>query len=159
MQFYCYRSRFKLKDRKKRHKQLIQAFQDAAGEKQPTQAILGGQRLKYAKMSLDLDAEVLIAELAPDRIVDPAHRPALQPRFHQDEEQTDRSRVYVIRAPNQGKEKPYANEKDLKAAEDFVNMIANRPISQADLEHVYKTCDSQVIEPIKLCPFLQQSLR
>jgi CRISPR-associated endonuclease/helicase Cas3 len=53
-----YHSRFRLKDRKDRHQDTVRAFQEI---KQPVIAVT----TQVCEMSLDLDADVLITELAP----------------------------------------------------------------------------------------------
>lgn len=53
-----YHSRFLLKDRKERHKETVAAFQ---GEKKPVIAVT----TQVCEMSLDLDTDVLITEIAP----------------------------------------------------------------------------------------------
>lgn len=61
----CFHSRFKLEDRKARHAEVIEAFKRMPGE------IAGEQdgrilvTTQVCEMSLDLDADVLITELAP----------------------------------------------------------------------------------------------
>ena len=51
-------------DRKQRHKELIRAFQDAAEDEASRRGILGATT-QVCEMSLDLDAEILVTELAP----------------------------------------------------------------------------------------------
>lgn len=53
----CYHSRFKLEDRKKRHREIIEAFK---GEK-PVLAVT----TQVCEMSLDIDADLLVTEKAP----------------------------------------------------------------------------------------------
>src|SRR5207302_10378576 len=55
---YCYHARFKLEDRKKRHRELIHAFKEARENETPSHAVLGATT-QVCEMSLDLDAEVL----------------------------------------------------------------------------------------------------
>jgi CRISPR-associated endonuclease/helicase Cas3 len=62
LQAICYHSRFKLKDRQDRHEAVIEAFKWEPGQpKLPKLAIT----TQVCEMSLDLDADVLITELAP----------------------------------------------------------------------------------------------
>ena len=146
---FCYHSRFKLCDRKTRHKELIQAFQDAVKDGTRPQALLGATT-QVCEMSLDLDAEILVTELAP--IASLIQRMG---RCNRDSERMrDRpiGRVYILR-PEPGKEKPYEKE-ELVLAEKFVDEIAGKDVSQAELETVYKKFDPHEIEPEKLCPFL-----
>lgn len=56
-----YHSRFTLDDRKNRHAETIEAFKFQAGKRQPVIAVT----TQVCEMSLDLDADVLITELAP----------------------------------------------------------------------------------------------
>lgn len=56
-----YHSRFKLKDRQKRHQETVAAFKFQQGERKPVIAVT----TQVCEMSLDLDADVLISELAP----------------------------------------------------------------------------------------------
>jgi CRISPR-associated endonuclease/helicase Cas3 len=56
-----YHSRFKLKDRQKRHQETVAAFEFQQGERKPVIAVT----TQVCEMSLDLDADVLISELAP----------------------------------------------------------------------------------------------
>jgi CRISPR-associated endonuclease/helicase Cas3 len=146
---YCYHSRFRLDDRKKRHGELIQAFQEAVKEGAPPQGLLGATT-QVCEMSLDLDAEILVTELAP--IASLIQR---MDRCNRDSKKMRRrpiGRVYVLR-PQPGKEKPYEKE-ELAVAERFVNKIAGSDVCQEKLEAIYKECDPREIEPIKVCPFL-----
>jgi CRISPR-associated endonuclease/helicase Cas3 len=62
LQPICYHSRFKLEDRQDRHEAVIEAFKWEPGQpKLPKLAIT----TQVCEMSLDLDADVLITELAP----------------------------------------------------------------------------------------------
>ncbi len=58
IEVFTYHSRFLLKDRKERHKETVEAFQ---GEKKAVIAVT----TQVCEMSLDLDADVLITEIAP----------------------------------------------------------------------------------------------
>jgi CRISPR-associated endonuclease/helicase Cas3 len=146
---HCYHSRFKLEDRKARHKDLIHDFQESARAGASSQGILGATT-QVCEMSLDLDAEVLVTELAP--IASLIQRMG---RCNRDSEKMRRrpiGRVYVLR-PEPGKEKPYERP-ELDAAERFVNAIVGRGISQDKLEEAYREFDKSEIEPDRLCPFL-----
>lgn len=62
LQAICYHSRFKLSDRQNRHEAVIKAFKWEPGQpKLPKLAIT----TQVCEMSLDLDADILITELAP----------------------------------------------------------------------------------------------
>ncbi len=146
---FCYHSRFRLSDRRTRHNNLIREFQNAARDDSKPFAVLG-VTTQVCEMSLDLDAEVLITELAP--IASMIQRMG---RCNRDSEKLNTrpiGRVWVLR-PQPGKEKPYEPE-ELAAAEKFVNDLVGRNVSQDELERVYKKCDPREVEPEKLCPFL-----
>jgi CRISPR-associated endonuclease/helicase Cas3 len=146
---FCYHSRFKLNHRKDRHKELIGAFKDSAERKDPCEGLLGATT-QVCEMSLDLDAEVLVTDLAP--IASLIQRMGRCNRDSKRMRGRSIGRSYVIR-PECGKEKPY-EKKDLDAAEIFVNELEGKDVSQEKLESVYKACDPLQVEPIKLCPFL-----
>jgi CRISPR-associated endonuclease/helicase Cas3 len=101
-------------------------------------------------MSLDLDAEILVTELAP--IASLIQRMGRCNRDSKKMRGRPIGRVYVIRSED-GKEKPY-EKKDLDAAMNFVNRLDGKDVSQELLEAVYKSCDPQKVEPIRICPFL-----
>jgi CRISPR-associated endonuclease/helicase Cas3 len=147
---YCYHSRYRLCDRRDRHNELIRGFQQAAGDKDHPQAILG-VTTQVCEMSLDLDADVLITDLAPISAI--IQRMG---RCNRDNERLiDESRigmVYVVRR-QEGRDKPYERA-DLDTAEAFINSITGRDASQRDLEDAFKVHDNQIVEPDKLCPFL-----
>lgn len=146
---HCYHARFTLDDRKVRHRELIRAFQEAVKEDAAPRALLG-VTTQVCEMSLDLDTEILITELAP--ISSLIQRMGRCNRDSSKLAERPLGRVCVLRTPP-GKEKPYEKE-DLDAATNFVNQIMGRPVSQSELDHVYQECDTSPIEPSKLCPFL-----
>lgn len=146
---YCYHSRFKLDDRKVRHKELIAAFQEAARDESRRRGILGATT-QVCEMSLDLDAEVLVTDLAP--IASLIQRMG---RCNRDSTRLGSrpiGRVYVLR-PEPGKEKPY-EKPELEVAARFVDRIVGRAISQDELDRAYQECDPGEVEPDRLCPFL-----
>lgn len=146
---FCYHSRFKLDDRKERHREIIHAFQDAVKDGAPPRAILGATT-QVCEMSLDLDAEILVTELAP--ITSLIQRMGRCNRDSTKMRQRPIGRVYVLR-PEVGKEKPYEKE-ELEVADTFVNRLAGNDVSQDKLETIYRECDPREVEPSKLCPFL-----
>ncbi len=117
----------------------------------PPQAVLG-VTTQVCEMSLDLDAEILVTELAP--IASLIQRMGRCNRDSKKMREGERpiGRVYVIR-PESGKEKPY-EKKELDVAKKFVDELAGKDVSQATLEKVYRDCDPGEVEPQKLCPFL-----
>src|SRR5207245_9787914 len=58
----CYHSRFRLSDRKKRHQSVIAAFRRSDERERRPFVVVTTQ---VCEMSLDLDADVLISEVAP----------------------------------------------------------------------------------------------
>ena len=146
---YCYHSRFKLEDRKERHKDLIQAFQDAVKVGAERRGLLGATT-QVCEMSLDLDAEILVTELAP--MASLIQRMGRCNRDSKKMRHRPIGRVYVIR-PESGKEKPYEKE-ELDAAKEFVEKVAGRDLSQIALDEAYQLSDLREIEPEKVCPFL-----
>ena len=145
---FCYHSRFKLEHRRERHRHLIAAFQDAGDSGNGRAAF--GATTQVCEMSLDLDADVLITELAP--IASLIQRMG---RCNRDSAKMRRrpiGRVYVLR-PEAGKEKPYEKE-DLELARTFVNRLDGRRVSQRILDQLHQELDPGQVEPAKLCPFL-----
>ncbi|MBW4603960.1 MAG: CRISPR-associated helicase Cas3' [Calothrix sp. FI2-JRJ7] len=117
-----YHSRFKLKDRQERHQETIAAFAYEIGEPKPALALT----TQVSEMSLDLDADVLITELAPIS--------SLVQRFgrsnrHLSRGNKFRSKILVYEPPNI---KPYS-ENEIVAAKKFVEYIQGENISQAQL--------------------------
>jgi CRISPR-associated endonuclease/helicase Cas3 len=151
IRLYCYHSRFKLDDRKRRHKELIETFQESAhsDDRSKRRGILGATT-QVCEMSLDLDAEILVTDLAP--IASLIQRMGRCNRDSSKLKDRPVGRVYVLR-PEPGKEKPY-EKSDLEAAVRFVDRIVGRSISQGELEEIYRNCDPSEVEPEMLCPFL-----
>ena len=146
---HCYHSRFKLDHRKKRHKELIRAFQDAVKVGAECRGLFGATT-QVCEMSLDLDAEVLVTELAP--MASLIQRMGRCNRDSKNMRDRPIGRVYVLK-PEAGKEKPYEKE-ELDAAKGFVDQVAGRDLSQLALDEAYQLCDLREIEPEKVCPFL-----
>ncbi len=146
---HCYHSRFKLEDRRTRHKALIEAFQDAVKDGARPRAVLGATT-QVCEMSLDLDAEVLVTELAP--VSSLIQRMGRSNRDFKKMRKRPIGRVYVIK-PEPGTEKPYEKE-ELDIAKKFTDAIHGRDVSQDDLEQLSKQFDPGETEPRKLCPFL-----
>src|SRR5262249_13755721 len=133
---FCYHSRFKLCDRRDRHRELIRAFNDAVKAGASRRAVIG-VTTQVCEMSLDLDAEILVTELAPM-----ASLIQRMGRCNRDSEKMKKGpigQVYVIR-PESGKEKPY-EKKELEIASGFVDRLAGMDVSQAKLEALYRDCD------------------
>lgn len=112
-----YHSRFRLQDRKKRHEETVAAF------KQMSEAQIA-VTTQVCEMSLDLDADVLITEIAPV--------PSLVQRFgrsnrHLKRGQDFRSRLVTYMPEN---DKPYNHKEDLEPALAFLRDLPEKKISQ-----------------------------
>jgi CRISPR-associated endonuclease/helicase Cas3 len=116
-----YHSRFTLDDRHKRHTATVEAFAYQKGNRQQAIAVT----TQVCEMSLDLDADVLITELAPIS--------SLVQRFgrsnrHLSRGSKFRAKVLVYEPP---KSKPYKDD-ELKAARKFMAEVTG-VVSQWDL--------------------------
>ena len=119
-QSICYHSRYRLADRKQRHEEAIAAFRS------PSPALLVATQV--CEMSLDLDADVLITEIAPV--------PSLIQRFGRCFRRpvagrTGCGRVLVYAPENH---QPYERQ-EMGQAESWLAELAGRarPVSQAEL--------------------------
>jgi CRISPR-associated endonuclease/helicase Cas3 len=119
IQALTYHSRFTLEDRQKVHAQTVTAFGIETG-KPPQQAI--AITTQVCEMSLDLDADVLITEIAPISSLVQRFGRANRHLFR------DVADIYIYELPK-GKEKPYQKE-ELSVATDFLNSLVNSRISQ-----------------------------
>ncbi len=119
-----YHSRFRLKDRQAVHAKTIAAFayQKNTGERKPAIAVT----TQVCEMSLDLDADVLISEVAPI--------PSLVQRFGRANRHLARGREFQAKLHTYFPvgEKPYSRQ-ELEDAKDFLVSLADRAISQRDL--------------------------
>ncbi|MEL4895143.1 CRISPR-associated helicase Cas3' [Crocosphaera sp. Alani8] len=121
-----YHSRFLLKDRKERHDKTIEAFQ---GDKKAVIAVT----TQVCEMSLDLDADILITEIAPIS--------SLVQRFGRcnrssSRKPEERGYIWVYEPHNQKNRqkiayKPY-DEKDIIGAQEFLTEVLGE-VSQYDL--------------------------
>ncbi len=112
-----YHSRFRLKDRKKKHEATVEAFKQ-------TEVAQIAITTQVCEMSLDLDADVLITEVAPI--------PALVQRFgrsnrHLAKGKDFRSRLVVYMPES---DKPYNQKEDLEPALTFLHDLPQKDISQ-----------------------------
>lgn len=118
----CYHSRFRLGDRRDRHKDTVAAFAFQSGVVAPALAVT----TQVCEMSLDLDADVLITEWAPVS--------ALVQRFgranrHLKRGDSFRATLHTYRPE---RDLPYDREQ-LKAAECFLSALSGADISQEEL--------------------------
>jgi CRISPR-associated endonuclease/helicase Cas3 len=116
----CYHSRYRLKDRKRRHEEVVAAFQQT---ERPAFAVT----TQVCEMSLDLDADMLVTEYAPVT--------SLVQRFGRAHRSLRNGPSYratlVVYPPAEGAA-PYTRD-DIRGAEAFLKTIAGDHISQRDL--------------------------
>ena len=120
-QVLCYHSRFKLKHRNQRHQQVVQAFKQWEGK--PVERAIA-ITTQVCEMSLDLDADVLVTELAPCS--------ALVQRFGRSNRHgiLDHSQIWVY---DPEKPAPYSEEQ-LERAHEFLHaVIKAQPYSSQKL--------------------------
>lgn len=123
---FCYHARFRLKDRRDRHQQVVDQFQQARSD--PPQPLLA-ITTQVCEMSLDLDADVLITELAPATAL--IQRMGRCNRVRQP--RSDAGLVFV-RDLEPCEHKPYASD-ELAQAKKFINgLIAQGRVNQQQLE-------------------------
>lgn len=119
-----YHSRFRLKDRQAVHAKTIAAFayQKDCGERQPAIAVT----TQVCEMSLDLDADVLISEVAPI--------PSLVQRFGRANRHLVRGQAFQAKLHTYFPvgTRPYSKA-ELEGAKVFLESLADRAISQRDL--------------------------
>jgi len=138
----CYHSRFKLSDRRQRHREVVAAFQGQGG------AVLG-VTTQVCEMSLDLDADVLVTEIAPIT--------ALIQRMGRCIRETlptpgRTGKVLIYSPPNS---LPY-DEAMMAGSETFVAELSGRTaVSQVDLEAALERWGPKLSEPPKACSFLE----
>jgi CRISPR-associated endonuclease/helicase Cas3 len=131
-----YHSRFRLKDRQKVHKNTVDAFAYEKEQKDRKPAI--AVTTQVCEMSLDLDADVLITELAPV--------PSLVQRFGRSNRHL--ARGYEFRAkihtysPPPKSIKPYSKE-ELDIARQFIGELSAQSISQYQLAEALEKYSQQ----------------
>ena len=133
----CYHSRFKLEDRKKRHDKVIKAFKE---KNRPFLAVT----TQVCEMSLDLDADVLISEVAPIT--------SLIQRMGRCNRHLERliGEVYFY-TPEENK--PY-NDDDLLGTEAFISALDGKEASQNDLEELLERYGNNAREVERYTAFL-----
>jgi len=119
-----YHSRYKLRDRQNQHNATVTAFSRKKGEIKPAIAVT----TQVCEMSLDLDADVLITELAP--ISSMVQRMGRSNR-HMSRGSDFRAKVLIYEPENC---KPYKKE-EIEAARKFISEV-NGEISQWDLANL-----------------------
>jgi len=137
----CYHSRFRLSDRKDRHLTVVSAF---TNENNPVLAIT----TQVCEMSLDLDADVLISEVAP--VTSMIQRMGRCNR-HATPGSNKMGTVYFYSLED---EKPYGPA-DLFGAEKFLHEIGGRMVSQVALEDLLEQYGPNEQEIEKYSAFLE----
>jgi CRISPR-associated endonuclease/helicase Cas3 len=139
---YCYHSRFKLKDRKDRHGEVVAAFQGTGG------AALA-LTTQVCEMSLDLDADMLVTEVAPvTALIQRMGRCVREPR-----PKSGRIGEVLIYTPPDAL--PYDTEM-LAGSEQFVDeLVRAGRVSQARLEDALERRGPRIREPHKACSFIE----
>ena len=137
----CYHSRFKLADRRTRHRDVIGSFQTNPG---PLLAIT----TQVCEMSLDLDADVLITEHAP--IAALIQRMGRCNRRGKPEE--DKLGAVYIYPPTDSL--PY-KPKEIQEAQPFVNALDGKVLSQTDLEALMEQYQIVQRDPERFSSFLE----
>ena len=136
----CYHSRFKLDDRKKHHNKVIRVF------KQGGKALLA-ITTQVCEMSLDLDADVLITEVAP--ITSLIQRMGRCNR-HSLPSENKLGTVLVYPPENN---MPYS-EDELAGVNDFLQQLPHTA-SQLDLEGLLERCAPRAVEVERYAAFLE----
>ncbi|MDW7730066.1 MAG: CRISPR-associated helicase Cas3' [Bacillota bacterium] len=118
----CYHSRFKLEDRKIQHNKAIDAFKTESG---PVIVVT----TQVCEMSLDLDADILITEVAPV--------PALIQRMGRCNRHArpGSGRIGSVFVYEPESSLPYSTE-EIKGSAGFLSAAQNRDISQACLQEL-----------------------
>jgi CRISPR-associated endonuclease/helicase Cas3 len=138
----CYHSRFKLQDRRSRHREVVSMFQGKHG---------GGAlavTTQVCEMSLDLDADLLVTEEAPlTALIQRMGRCNRKPR------PAGRVGQVVIYPPEDTR--PYDTEQ-LAGVKGFVEFLTSQPlVSQTALEVALEKFGPNLVEPDRACRFLE----
>ncbi len=137
----CYHSRYKLDDRKERHKDIIKAFQ------QKDISVIG-ITTQVCEMSLDLDATVLITEVSPiTSLIQRMGRCNRQGRPGDNKI----GKVYIYKPESN---LPYTEE-DLIGIKEFIEKIDNKEVSQTILEELLQNYGPSEVEPARYAAFLE----
>lgn len=135
-----YHSRFKYEDRKQRHRDVVDAFVADTGTG------LLAVTTQVAEMSLDLDADVLVSEVAPiPALIQRLGR--LNRRVTPDQCGTPRTALFI----QPDNEKPYAKD-ELTLAKQWIEALRHedRPLSQDDLAQHFHALAVNEDKPLQL---------
>ena len=138
----CYHSRFKLVDRRKRHKSVVKAFQTH------TNSSVLAVTTQVCEMSLDLDADVLVTECAPiSALIQRMGRCNRKGKIGDGR----LGKVYVYQPQN---DLPYKTE-EIEDAKKFIQALDGKKVSQSDLEAAMMEYESVQHEPEKFSSFIE----
>jgi CRISPR-associated endonuclease/helicase Cas3 len=140
---HCYHSRFKLNDRKKVHEETVAAFKP--GNQNETAIAVTTQ---VCEMSLDLDADVLITEVAP--ISSMVQRFGRANR-HLKKGKDFRAELYLYKP--EGTSKPYSPD-EIKIADSFLAAIPEKDISQKLLSEKLEEFSAQEYKTLPAACFV-----
>ncbi len=129
-----YHSRFKYEDRRNKHRSIVDAF---SAERPPNGII--AVTTQVAEMSLDLDADLLISEVAPiPAVIQRLGR--LNRRVTPENKGEPRKAIFLVPEISS----PYTDE-DMQLSNKWIDtlMILQRPLSQADLANCFNELSSQ----------------
>ena len=140
----CYHSRFRLMDRRERHREVVDAFQNKVG------TVLA-VTTQVCEMSLDLDADLLVSELAPiSSLIQRMGRCNRNGRPGDGK----RGTVILYEADN---ELPYEAE-EIEAGKKFSQEISGRVVSLSDLEKVMKKHQNKANPPPEFVQLMKSGL-
>jgi CRISPR-associated endonuclease/helicase Cas3 len=138
---YCYHSRFRLLDRRDRHKEAVRAFQGGGG---PALAVTS----QVCEMSLDLDADLLVTEWCPITSLIQRMGRCNRARLPR----PGAGGVLVYRPPDT---RPYDRD-ELTGLEAFLNELAGvGVVSQAQLDEALRRAPARPRPGDRACSFLE----
>lgn len=130
----CYHSRFRLADRQRIHAETVEAFQQRG-----CAAI--AVTTQVCEMSLDLDADVLITEVAPPAAL--VQRFGRANRHLEDKDADFRALLFTYRHP---KPAPYTLD-EMETADKFLQELGWGEVSQRRLAEVLEDCSPREPRP------------
>jgi CRISPR-associated endonuclease/helicase Cas3 len=139
---YCYHSRFRLDDRRRRHEDIVTNMK-------PSQPACLGTTTQVCEMSLDLDVDLLVTEYCP--VTSLIQRLGRCNR-EQDARPLPRSGEIIVYDPEM--EKPY-DAAALTGLNEFLEQVQNKEISQLQLENALADVPFPPDVGDTLCSFLK----
>ena len=153
---FCYHSRFRLKDRRRWHAAVVDAFKPS-GEGGSPRGLLA-IATQVCEMSLDLDADVLVTEVCPGTsLVQRMGRCCRDPKAHQ---RGRTGEVIIYEPPGddaRARQAPYVAQ-DLAGAEELIDaLVSESRVSQAALETLLMKLPTPPELP-KACRFIESGV-